>query len=156
MLTKYFIAATNLTMSVCQVPEATQANITPILAGCLGMLALIMVMLRLVQRSAFDRLLGIDDALILAALICAAPLNCLMFPSKFVSSLGSRAQLETLTLTCKVQKYGLGTDIWTIPFDHITKQLEVSWRLRTPSSSSLPYLCSYSTWLRSVTWLPKP
>ncbi|KAJ5773145.1 hypothetical protein N7457_008041 [Penicillium paradoxum] len=46
-------------MSTCQVPEASQANISPILAGVL------------------------------------------------------------------VRKFGLGTNIWTIPFDHITKQLEL-------------------------------
>jgi hypothetical protein len=80
----YTTAATNLTMSACQVPEASQARTALILAGVLGMLALIMVALRLVQRTVFNRLFGFDDGLIVAALICAAPLNCLMFPSKFV------------------------------------------------------------------------
>ena len=69
-------------MSTCQVPEASQARIPPILAGVLGMVALIMVMLRLIQRSVFNRQLGYDDSLIAAAVVCAAPLNCLMFPSK--------------------------------------------------------------------------
>jgi len=81
----YSTAATNLTMSTCQVPEASQTRTAPILAGVLGMLALIMIALRLVQRTMFDRLLGFDDGLIVAALICAAPLNCLMFPSRFVT-----------------------------------------------------------------------
>lgn len=69
-------------MSICQVPEASQARITPILAGILGMLALIMVGLRVIHRSVFNHLFGMDDGLILAALLCAIPLNCLMFPSK--------------------------------------------------------------------------
>lgn len=77
--------ATNLTVSVCQVPEASQARITPILAGILGMLSLIMVALRLIHLSVFNRLFGVDDGLILAAWICDAPLNCLMFPTKFVT-----------------------------------------------------------------------
>lgn len=69
-------------MSICDVPQASQALISPVLAGVLGMLALIMVSLRLIQRTVFNRLFGLDDGLIVAALICAAPLNCTMFPSK--------------------------------------------------------------------------
>ncbi|KAJ5658259.1 uncharacterized protein N7484_001908 [Penicillium longicatenatum] len=98
------LSATNLTMSICNVPQASQALISPVLAGVLGMLALIMVSLRLIQRTVFNRLFGLDDGLIVAALICAAPLNCTMFP---------------------MQKFGLGTNIWTIPFEHITKELEL-------------------------------
>ncbi|KAJ5628174.1 hypothetical protein N7490_010402 [Penicillium lividum] len=91
-------------MSVCDVPQASQALISPVLAGVLGMLALMLVALRLIQRTVFNRLLGLDDGLIVAALVCALPLNCTMFP---------------------MQKFGLGTNIWTIPFEHITKQLEL-------------------------------
>lgn len=69
-------------MSTCQVPETNQARISPIIAGVLGVIALIMVTLRLVQRSVFSQQFGYDDGLIVAALVCAAPLNCLMFPSK--------------------------------------------------------------------------
>lgn len=68
-------------MSTCQVPEVSQATISPILAGVLGMVAFVMVMLRLIQRSVFNGQLGYDDGLIAAAVVCAAPLNCLMFPS---------------------------------------------------------------------------
>lgn len=75
-------AATNLTMTTCQVPQESQGRISSILAGCLGMLALILVALRLVQRFLRNRVFGFDDGLIVVALICAAPLNCLMFPSK--------------------------------------------------------------------------
>ncbi|KAJ5161210.1 hypothetical protein N7492_006602 [Penicillium capsulatum] len=91
-------------MSTCQVPQANQSRVAPILAGVLGMLVLIMVSLRLIQRAGFNKLVGVDDGLIVMAFICAAPLNCLMFP---------------------MQKLGLGTNIWTIPFGHITKQLEL-------------------------------
>ena len=69
-------------MTICEVPQASQALISPVLAGVLGMTALIMVSLRLVQRTAFNRLFGLDDAFIVAALVCAAPLNCTMFPSQ--------------------------------------------------------------------------
>ncbi|KAJ5096960.1 hypothetical protein N7456_007681 [Penicillium angulare] len=91
-------------MSICQVPQASQALISPVLAGVLGMAALIMVSLRLIQRTVFNRLFGLDDGFIVAALVCAAPLNCAMFP---------------------MHKFGLGRNIWTIPFDHITKELEL-------------------------------
>lgn len=69
-------------MSSCQVPETSQASIAPIIAGTLGMLALIMVILRIIQRTVYKRICGWDDGLIVAALICAFPLNCLMFPSE--------------------------------------------------------------------------
>ncbi|KAF3391414.1 hypothetical protein F1880_007957, partial [Penicillium rolfsii] len=98
------LTATNLTMSMCQVPESSQARISPVLAGVLGMVVLIMVVLRLIQRSVFNRQLGYDDGLIAVAVICAAPLNCLMFP---------------------MYNLGLGTNIWKIPSEHITKQLEL-------------------------------
>lgn len=75
-------AATNTTMAVCQVPQQSQENITPILTGVLGMLTLIMVSLRVIQRVVFSRVFWWDDALCVAALLCAAPLNCVMFPSK--------------------------------------------------------------------------
>lgn len=93
-------------MSICQVPETSQAGITPILAGILGMLAFIMVMLRLVRRCVFDPLFGIDDGLILAALICAAPLNCLMFPSKLAAS------LESTTATWDSETNLYSAEIW--------------------------------------------
>jgi hypothetical protein len=39
-----------------------------------------------------------------------------------------------------VQKLGLGTDIWTVPFGHITKQLEVSSRIPGPCPLLIQYL----------------
>lgn len=80
-------------MSTCQVPEANQALVSPVLAGVLGLFALIMVLVRLVGRSVFNRVLGSDDYLIAAALICAGPLNCLMFPSKRSVLLWNRISL---------------------------------------------------------------
>lgn len=76
-------AATNLTMSTCEVPQASQADVSPILAGILGMLALMIVIVRVIQRTVFRQNFGWDDGLIVGALVCAAPLNCLMFPSKY-------------------------------------------------------------------------
>ncbi|KAE8349543.1 hypothetical protein BDV28DRAFT_160402 [Aspergillus coremiiformis] len=95
--------STNLTRSACGIPEDNHANLTPALAGVLGMLALIMVILRLVQRVFLKKSFGWDDGMILMALICAVALNCMAFP---------------------LQKYGLGTNIWTIPFSNITRQLQ--------------------------------
>lgn len=94
-------------MTVCQVPGQSQARISPILAGVLGMLALILVMLRLVQRFLRNRAFGFDDGLVVAALICAAPLNCLIFPSK----LGLYLKLQQLPSTLILTKCSAG--IWT-------------------------------------------
>ncbi|KAG2420252.1 hypothetical protein HFD88_005053 [Aspergillus terreus] len=93
-----------MTRAACGIPEDNEADLTPALAGSLGMLALIMVILRWSQRIFVKKSLGWDDGLILMALVCAAPLNCLTFPMK---------------------SYGLGTNIWTIPFDDVTKQLKL-------------------------------
>lgn len=75
-------AAMNLTMSTCQVPQDSQANIAPIVAGTLGMIALILGILRLIQRIVITRSFGWDDGFIVAALLSAIPFNCLMFPCK--------------------------------------------------------------------------
>jgi hypothetical protein len=75
-------AATNLTMSTCQVPQDSRSEVAPIIAGTLGMVVLILCILRLLQRTVFRQIFGWDDGLIVAALLCAFPLNCLMFPCK--------------------------------------------------------------------------
>lgn len=103
-LTGYSTAATNLTMTACQVPQESQARTSSILAGVLGMLTLILVALRLVQRFLRNRLFGFDDGLIVAALICAAPLNCLMFPCKLeLTILGFKIN----TVQCRKMDWGL-------------------------------------------------
>ncbi|KAJ5781994.1 uncharacterized protein N7518_010477 [Penicillium psychrosexuale] len=101
---KASLSATNITMTACRIPQDSQAGISSILAGVFGMLALIMVVLRITQRSVFNGLVGLDDFVIAAAMVCAAPLNCLMFP---------------------MQNLGLGTNTWAVPFEHITKELEL-------------------------------
>ncbi|KAL5001726.1 hypothetical protein BDV10DRAFT_159610 [Aspergillus recurvatus] len=97
------LSSTNMTRSACGVPEESQANLTPALAGSLGMLALIMVGLRIGWRTATKKAFGWDDGFILLAIACAIPLNCMAFPMK---------------------QHGLGTNLWTIPFDSITAQLK--------------------------------
>lgn len=99
-------AATNTTMEVCQVPQQSQEHITPILAGVFGMLALIMVSLRVIQRVVFSRVFWWDDALCVAALLCAGPLNCVMFPSE--SSLCQK--LPIMRLTPGSEKVRIGTE----------------------------------------------
>lgn len=85
-------------MSVCQVPQESQAEVAPVLAGVFGMLALIMVIVRIWQRTMFKQGFGWDDGLIVAALLCAGPLNCIAFPSKFRNSLtGDRCVWSRLT-----------------------------------------------------------
>ncbi|PYH88103.1 hypothetical protein BO71DRAFT_469331, partial [Aspergillus ellipticus CBS 707.79] len=96
--------STNATRAACDIPEASRADLTPALAGALGMLAIVMVALRMSQRIFMKKSFGWDDGLILMALACAIPLNVMAFP---------------------MQKYGLGTNIWTIPFPDITKQLKL-------------------------------
>ncbi|KAL4751314.1 hypothetical protein BDW72DRAFT_203155 [Aspergillus terricola var. indicus] len=88
-------ASTNMTRSTCGVPEESEADLTPALAGSLGMLALIMVGLRIGWRTATKKTFGWDDGFILLAI----PDNA-------------------------VKHHGLGTNLWTIPFDSITAQLK--------------------------------
>lgn len=73
-------ASTNMTRSACGVPEDDESDLTPALAGALGMLALIMVGLRVVQRVWIKKSFGWDDGLILMGFACAIPLNVLAFP----------------------------------------------------------------------------
>ena len=63
------IASTNMTRAVCGIPEDNEADLTPALAGSLGMLALIMVILRWSQRIFVKKSLGWDDGLVLMALV---------------------------------------------------------------------------------------
>lgn len=67
--TNYGLASTNMTRASCGIPEESAANLTPALAGSLGMLALIMVALRWCQRIFIKKSLGWDDGLILMALV---------------------------------------------------------------------------------------
>lgn len=85
-LTHSLLGATNLTMSTCQVPQASQAEIAPILAATLGMLTLMMVILRVIQRTVINRNFGWDDGLIVVALCIIIPMNCMMFPSEPVNN----------------------------------------------------------------------
>lgn len=45
-------------------------------------MALIMVTVRVVQRSFIKKNLGWDDCLIIAAMVCACPMNCVTFQSE--------------------------------------------------------------------------
>ncbi|KAF9893352.1 hypothetical protein FE257_011784 [Aspergillus nanangensis] len=101
---KLSLSSTNITRAACGMPEKSETDLAPALAGSLGTLALIMVILRWSQRMFMKKSLGRDDGLLLMALDCAAPLNCLTFPLK---------------------THGLGTNVWTIPFDNITVQLKL-------------------------------
>jgi hypothetical protein len=62
------IASTNMTRAVCGIPEDKEADLTPALAGSLGMLALIMVILRWSQRIFVKKSLGWDDGLVVTGL----------------------------------------------------------------------------------------
>ncbi|KAI9375048.1 hypothetical protein BJX61DRAFT_540196 [Aspergillus egyptiacus] len=101
---KQSLASTNATRAACRVPEANEADVTPALAGSLGMLAIVMVCLRILQRTVAKKVFGWDDVFIMIALACSIPLNAMAFP---------------------LQKHGLGTNLWTIPFDSITTQLKL-------------------------------
>lgn len=114
-------------MSVCQVPQESQATVAPILAGIFGSLALAMVIVRVWQRITFKQIFGWDDGLIVAALLCAGPLNCMMFPSKSAKRPRNKCQRHE----CQPQfppgfAVGLGTNMWTLSFDNITKVFKVS------------------------------
>ncbi|PYH48072.1 CFEM domain-containing protein [Aspergillus saccharolyticus JOP 1030-1] len=101
---KESLSSTNYTRAACGIHEESKASLTPALAGSLGMLALIMTCLRVSQRTMMKHSFGWDDGLIVMAMGCAAILNLMAFP---------------------MQKHGLGTNIWTIPFEDITTQLKL-------------------------------
>ena len=67
--THQYLASTNATRAACGVPEESESDLTPGLAGGLGMMALIMVVLRLLQRLCIKKSFGWDDGLILMALV---------------------------------------------------------------------------------------
>lgn len=68
-------ASTNMTRSTCGLPEESEANLTPALAGSLGMLALIMVGLRIGWRTGTKKTFGWDDGFILLAMVCTPSLH---------------------------------------------------------------------------------
>ncbi|OJJ97623.1 hypothetical protein ASPACDRAFT_45714 [Aspergillus aculeatus ATCC 16872] len=116
---KQSLFSTNYTRAACGIHEESKASLTPALAGSLGMLALIMTGLRMAQRTMMKRSFGWDDGLIVMAMACAAILNIMAFPSKCTSLLKQAITKKP------VQKHGLGTNIWTIPFEDITTQLKL-------------------------------
>ncbi|KAJ6007265.1 hypothetical protein N7540_011241 [Penicillium herquei] len=75
-----------------------------------------MVSLRIIQRTIFNRLFGLDDGLIIVALY--------VNPSRLSIKIKGLSSSER-QLTTPVEKFGLGRNIWTIPFAHITKELEL-------------------------------
>ncbi|KAL4962798.1 CFEM domain-containing protein [Aspergillus stella-maris] len=100
---KEALTAQNFTYTICQYPTADDTTVFPI-TNIVGIIvAIVSVALRLTNR-AMDKRLGLDDYLITLALLFAAA----------VSGIG-----------IKLKDYGLGKDIWTVPFEDIRMTLKM-------------------------------
>jgi len=70
-------ASTNITLAACGVPNKDQSSIVYAIAGSFGTIAILMTILRIVDRVWINRIsLGLDDIFILCATV-RAPRYCL-------------------------------------------------------------------------------
>ncbi|KAL2808665.1 CFEM domain-containing protein [Aspergillus granulosus] len=93
----------NLTYTACGYPTSNDATIFP-LTNLIGILVATLAVALRVSYRAIDRRLGFDDIMIIISLLFAAA----------ISGIG-----------LKLRDYGLGKDIWTIPFDDIRQTLKL-------------------------------
>ncbi|KAH8696731.1 hypothetical protein BGW36DRAFT_191682 [Talaromyces proteolyticus] len=100
---KEALTTTNATYSACGMPTH-DIRVTMIgVPAAFGSLAIIFVITRVCARLFINKFFAWDDRLIVAALVFACPLNFLLFP---------------------MARSGMGSDIWTIPFDDLTMTLK--------------------------------
>ncbi|KAL4930776.1 CFEM domain-containing protein [Aspergillus undulatus] len=100
---KEALTAQNFTYTICDYPTSNDTGVFPI-TNIVGIIvAIISVALRVANR-AMDKRLGMDDYLIILSLLFAAA----------ISGIG-----------IKLKDYGLGKDIWTVPFDDIRQTLKL-------------------------------
>ncbi|KAL3457761.1 hypothetical protein BJX64DRAFT_280358 [Aspergillus heterothallicus] len=93
----------NLTYSTCDYPSSNDTTIFP-LTNLIGIIVAILAVALRVTYRAMDRRLGLDDIMIVISLFFAAA----------VSGIG-----------LKLRDYGLGKDMWTIPFEDIRQILKL-------------------------------
>ncbi|KAL4808400.1 CFEM domain-containing protein [Aspergillus unguis] len=100
---KESLTAKNFTTTTCGLPTSNDTTVFPITNIVGIVVAILSVAMRLVYRS-IDKQLGWDDFTIVLSLLFAAA----------VSGIG-----------IKLKDYGLGRDIWTVPFDDIRQTLKL-------------------------------
>ncbi|KAL4882906.1 CFEM domain-containing protein [Aspergillus karnatakaensis] len=100
---KESLTAKNYTVTTCGVPQSDDSGVFPVTNAVGIVVAILAVGLRLANR-AMDRRLGWDDYTIVLSLLFAIA----------VSAIG-----------LKLKDFGLGKDIWTIPFDDIRMTLKL-------------------------------
>ncbi|KAE8151417.1 hypothetical protein BDV25DRAFT_138839 [Aspergillus avenaceus] len=88
---------------MCDQPVRDITHITPIVTTVFGILAIIATLMRTLQ---FPKQFGAEDIFAILALLASLPMGAL----EFVMS-----------------NYGFGKDIWTIPFDNITRIVQYTW-----------------------------
>ncbi|KAL2857733.1 hypothetical protein BJY01DRAFT_201994 [Aspergillus pseudoustus] len=93
----------NLTYTTCGYPTSNDTKVFP-LTNLVGIVVAILAVALRVMYRAMDRRLGLDDIMIIIALLFAAA----------VSGIG-----------LKLRDYGLGKDMWTIPSDDIRQTLKL-------------------------------
>ncbi|KAL3472594.1 hypothetical protein BJX99DRAFT_272830 [Aspergillus californicus] len=102
---KEAFTAKNATNTACGLPSSDDTTVFPI-TNIVGLVvAILSVVVRVVNRLS-DRRFGWDDYLIILSLLFAAA----------VSGIG-----------LSLRDYGLGKDIWTVPFDDIRQTLKLFW-----------------------------
>ena len=102
------LAAQKVAAEACQQPVRKRGHIIAIVGPLLTGIALVFIVLRLIARKPWgvDKLFGWDDAFAVAAWISSVPL----------------AVLDGFYCY-----YGLGQDIWRLPFGHINSLLKLFW-----------------------------
>ncbi|RVX74306.1 hypothetical protein B0A52_02138 [Exophiala mesophila] len=100
------LTARNFTATFCNEPIRDNTAVTPIVTGVSGALAVVCVVLRIADRLPHLARLQWADLCVVLALILATPMAAL----EFVMS-----------------SDGFGKDIWTIPFDKITRIVKFTW-----------------------------
>ncbi|KAJ9355727.1 hypothetical protein DTO280E4_6405 [Paecilomyces variotii] len=100
---KQSLTAKNETSTLCGDPIRDRTTVTPVITGVSGGLAIIAVFLRLWDQ--YNNL-QIGDMTAVASLVLALPMGGLEFAMSHL---------------------GFGKDIWTLPFNNITKIIQYTW-----------------------------
>lgn len=100
-----FAASTNATVALCDIPQNDASATIVGIPASFGSLALLMVILRVVDRIWSKKVgLGWDDYSVVTAMLLALPLNFLCFA---------------------MAHHGMGKDLWTLTFPNITMTLKL-------------------------------
>lgn len=135
-----YLQSTNASRAACGIPVRDNTPVMIAMTASFGTLAMVMVIMRLVNRGfSRDRKLGWDDLLIGLSGVSKSALWTIhqLISSKAVLSLSERAcvyrsvtpppHMFSPSLTSLAAGYlGFGRDIWNIPPDNITASLKVS------------------------------